>query len=381
MLLASSLLCLVTTGCWDRTEINDYAFWMGTAIDTTDDRKVKVSAQIAIPEKIGSNAKPGGQGKSTIVVSAVGETLLSTCQAIQNQLPRRLFIGHRRSVFFSEALARDGLSDVLDMYTRNPELSIRSGMFVVIGKAPEDILRFESPFNPFSSDMLLRQDKFAKIGDVAMRDFFVDLSSQTTCPVMSAIDIREGDIAKKSFVSINQLAVFDKKAKMVGVLNNEESMVTLWIINRLKLHYLTAYVPEGHGYVTVDETNLKSRIVTKIERGKLVIRVALSGAGVVRENNTDLDLSDTRQLAFVEAAVNRRYERIAADTVRRVQEEYQTDIFGFGERVHQEHPEEWKKLRRQWAKLFQEAELTVHVDSGLERIGVNGPRPKSGSLL
>ncbi|TLS50783.1 Ger(x)C family spore germination protein [Paenibacillus antri] len=380
-LLAALFLCILMTGCWDRTEINDFAFWMGTAIDKTSDDKIKVSAQIAIPKSIGSASKQGGQGESTIVVSAAGKTLLSTCQAIQNQLPRRLFIGHRRSVFLSDSFARAGMSEFLDMYTRNPELSLRTGMFVVLGKPPEEILKFESPFNPFSSDAVLRQDKFAKMGDVALRDFLINFSSQSMCPVLSAIDISQGDIAKKDVVNINKLAVFNKKAEMVGLLTNEESLMTLWIIGRLKVHFLTAYVPEGKGYVTVDETNLKTKISTKIEDGKHLIQISLSGVGTVRENNTTLDLSDSRQLAYVETALNRHYERVVMRTVRRVQDEYRTDIFGFGERLHQEHPEEWKRTRKDWENKFAEAHVSVKIDTNLNRIGVNGPPPKAGSFF
>lgn len=380
-LLASLFLCILMTGCWDRTEINDFAFWMGTAIDKTSDDKIRVSAQIAVPKRIGSASKQSGQGESTVVISAVGKTLLSTCQTIQNQLPRRLFIGHRRSVFVSDAFARAGMSEFLDMYTRNPELSLRTGMFVVLGKPPEEILSFESPFNPFSSDAILRQDKFAKMGDVALRDFLIHFSSQSMCPVLSAIDISQGDIAKKDAVNINKLAVFNKKAEMVGLLTNEESLMTLWIIGRLKVQFLTAYVPEGHGYVTVDETNLKTKITTKVEDGKHSIRIELSGVGTVRENNTKLDLSDPRQLAYVETALNRYYERVVIRTVRRVQEEYRTDIFGFGERLHQEHPEEWRRTRRDWEHQFPEAQVSVKVETNLKRIGVNGPPPRAGSFF
>ncbi|MGG1554271.1 Ger(x)C family spore germination protein [Paenibacillus ferrarius] len=372
---------LLLNGCWDRTEINDYAFWMGTALDKSENKRVKVSAQIALPKEIGVEPKKGGTVRSNLVISAEGNTLLDTCQTIQNRLPRRIFIGHRRAVFISETLAREGLSELMDMYARNSELSLRSGIFVVVGKPPEEILKLESPFNPFSSDAILRQDKFSKIGDVAMRDLFVSYSSEGTCPILSTIDSKLlNKEEKKNVVDINQLAVFNKKMQMVGLLNNDESMITLWIINRLQLYYLTCYVPEGKGYVTIDETNLSSTIKTNMKDGKPTIQISLKGVGTIRENLTEFDLSNSSKLALVESALNRYVKKLAEDTIRRVQENYSTDIFALGEKIHEQHPIEWKSLRQNWEEHFHGLDISVNAQVHLKRIGVYGPRPQQGNI-
>lgn len=372
---------LFLAGCWDRTEINDYAFWMGTVLDKSDNKKFRVSAQIAIPMQIGSGSKEGGSNRGNLIISAEGKTLLDSCQTIQNKLPRRIFIGHRRAVFISERLAREGLSQILDMYTRNAELSPRSGLFIVLGKDPEQVLKVESPFNPFSSDAILRQDKYAKIGDVATRDLIVNYASQGTCPILSVIDLKGLTKEEKNkVVNINQLAVFNKSLQMVGLLSNEESMVTLWIINRLKLNYLTSYIPEGEGYVTVDETNLKSEITAEIKNGKPKITVVLSGVGSVRENNTSLDLSHSEDLFIIEKRLNQYVEKLTKDTVRKVQDKFSTDIYGFGETFHQEHAKDWRTLSQDWEKQFHELDVTISVQTRLKRIGVYGPSPQQGGL-
>ncbi|MFD2611637.1 Ger(x)C family spore germination protein [Paenibacillus gansuensis] len=372
--MCSSLLLL--PGCWDRTEINNYAFWMGTLLDKGEKKKFRVSAQIAIPKQIASQSKEGGSNRSNIVISAEGNTLLDTCLSIQNKLPRRLFIGHRRSVFISERLAKEGLSQIIDMYTRNAELSLRTGLFVVLGSDPERVLKIESPFNPFSADAIVMQDKYAKIGDVASRDLVVNYSSQGTSPVMSAISLSGMSKEEQNkVVNIDRLAVFNKKLQMVGLLNNEESMVSLWIINRLKIHFLTSYIPEGKGYVTVYETNLKSKITSEMKNGKPIITVHLKGVGSVRENNTDLDLSRSHDLKMVENRMNQYVESVTKDCVRKIQEQFRTDIYGFGETLHREYPQEWKKLKQNWEDHFHKLDVTVKVQTRLKRIGVYGPRP------
>lgn len=374
MIIAISFLML--TGCWDRTEINEYAYWMGTALDLTDKKEFRVSAQIAIPQEIGTVPKQGSAGRGTLLLTAEGRTLLDTCQTIQNKLPRRLFTGHRRAVFISEKLARNGLQDILDMYTRNPNLSVRTGLFVVKGAAPEEALKVKSPFNPFSSDAIVRQDKYAKIGDIAARDLIVSYSSESGCPVLSAISM--DNLTKEernNVVDINQLALFNKQLQLVGYLEGDNAMVTLWMINRLKQYFMTAYIPSGNGYATIDATNLKSRIRTVQNNGKLGIKITLAGNATVRESNTSLDLGETADLSTLQNELNNRYEQLAKDTVALVQKKYRTDVFGFGETIHRNHPQEWRNLRGDWEKGFTELEVTVECIIKVKRIGEQDSRP------
>lgn len=50
-------IVLLTSGCWDRREINDLAFISGTAFDLTKDGEYLLSLQIAVP-----TSSQGGQG-------------------------------------------------------------------------------------------------------------------------------------------------------------------------------------------------------------------------------------------------------------------------------------------------------------------------------
>lgn len=380
--IALGLSLFMLTGCWDRTEINENAFWMGTALDLLENKKLRVSAQIAIPQEIGTIPKQGSAGRGSLIISAEGRTLLDTCQEIQNKLPRQLFIGHRRAVFISERLARDGLHSILDMYTRNPDLSVRTGLFVVSGADPEEALKIKSPFNPFSSDAIVRQDKYAKIGDIAARDLIVSHTSESGCPLLSAI--RMDNLTKeekKHVVDINQLALFNKRLQLVGFLDGEKAMVTLWMLNRLKQYYMTAFIAAGNGYVTADGTNLKAHVDPVNTNGKMKIHVTLEGIATVRENNTSLDLTNAENLSALQNAMNEHFGKLAKDTVLLVQKKYRADVFGFGEKIHRSEPQVWKGLREDWEKSFTGLDVTLECRIKVKRIGEQGSRPSSGKLF
>jgi spore germination protein KC len=50
-------------------------------------------------------------------------------------------------------------------------------------------------------------------------------------------------------------------------------------------------------------------------------------------------------------------------------QELNTDIFGFGEVIHQKYPKEWKELEKRWDEVFPEIEVKVIVKSKLNLTG------------
>ncbi|MZQ83178.1 Ger(x)C family spore germination protein [Paenibacillus sp. 5J-6] len=378
--ISSVLVCLllscVLTGCWDRTEINHYAFWMGTFLEKDMDNKVKVSAQIAIPSRIGFSGKQGsGKDRGNIVVSSTGRTLMDTCQTIQDKLPRRLFIGHRRALFIGGELAKEGIEDSLDMYTRNMDTSLRTSAFVVVGKDPEMILKVNSPFDPFSSNAAVDQEKYSKNGDKVLRDFIVAEESETQCPILSVIDTDTIDKeAAEQLFEIKKLAVFNKKEKLVGFLTEKESLITLRLLDRLKQRILTEYISEGKGYITLTETNLSVKMNTSVDQDQVSVHIRLASIGSVEENWTNLDLMSPTSLQMVQDVMQKQLEQAVIESIQKIQKVYKTDVFGFGEAVHRQHPYQWKKIKKDWAQLFPEAKVTVEVVLKIERVGAQGKR-------
>ncbi|MCM3628408.1 Ger(x)C family spore germination protein [Paenibacillus glycanilyticus] len=369
------LSVLLLTGCWDRTEINHYAFWMGTFMDRAKDNEIRVSAQIAVPSQIGFSEGSSGSGEDqgSIVVSATAPTLLASCQLIQDKLPRRLFIGHRRAVFIGQSLAESGIRDLMDMYTRNLETSFRTSVFIVIGEKPERVLEMKSPFEPLSSSAAVDIEKYSKNGDKSFRDFIVAMKNETTCPVLSVINTADIENKKAGQVfEINRLAIFNKKTQLAGILDPEDSLMALRVMARLNQHIVTQYISKGDGYVTLFESNQRTRIQTKIEGGQVSVHIKLTGTGTLRENRTKFDLLDSKALAVVQKELNEGLSKEVLKSINKVQSTYGTDIFGFGDAIHQQHPGEWQKLKGNWEQTFPHVKVFVDVNLHIVRIGAQG---------
>ncbi|KRF42221.1 Ger(x)C family spore germination protein [Paenibacillus sp. Soil787] len=362
------LLIVILSGCWDRNEINDYAFWIGSALDLTKDGEIQTSAQIAIPSQfIKQKGGGGASGRSNIVVSATGKSLVDLINNLQEKLPRRIFIGHRRAIFFGEKLARRGIKNIVDQFSRNSDTRLRTDIFVVQDAEGKDALEINSPFSHFSAIAAVDQDRFCRIGDVALRDFFLDATSQGIRPIMPVIKLSPQKQDMGKIFLIASLAIFNKDLKMAGFLEREETMQSLWVKGILKDEYLTHSIDNGRYSLYV--SNLKSTIITHINQDKITAEVQLSGKGRILESQSNADLSKPEILMDINRKLNKKEKVKIEKTIKIVQEKYGQDIFGFGEALHRQHPYQWKSLKDNWDQIFPNMPVTVHLDIRIMRVG------------
>jgi spore germination protein KC len=59
-----------------------------------------------------------------------------------------------------------------------------------------------------------------------------------------------------------------------------------------------------------------------------------------------------------------------SETIKVVQEKYESDIFGFGEVLVRQHYEEFKKRKKEWNQYFSDAIVNVEATVHLRRSGV-----------
>ena len=49
-------------------------------------------------------------------------------------------------------------------------------------------------------------------------------------------------------------------------------------------------------------------------------------------------------------------------TIRMVQKQYGSDIFGFGSKIHEDLPDDWKRLKPEGDKTFKTAKVEVDAE-------------------
>ncbi|OAS15743.1 Ger(x)C family spore germination protein [Paenibacillus oryzisoli] len=366
---------LVTSGCWDRTEINDLAFIMGTAFDITDDGEYLLSHQIAIPSSAQGGPGSGGSGNEKFfVISAVGKSINEAFYRLQKKSSRRLFTAHRVVIFIGEKLSKSGIADILDIYTHDSKQRLKTYMMVVKGGEGRDIFKVKYPFEQVPSEAIKEMEALNSELAITLRDFFLASSGEGISPVLGVISpegvtegLKEGHIFK-----LAGSAIF-KEFKLAGFLNESETNGLLWVTDRMKYGSLNASLPDCRGTVGMILAKANRRITPEISGEKVTFKIELQGEGNIWENTTSLDIRKPDNIKLVQKALETSVEKQVKDTLVKVQSQYKVDSVGFGREIYRNKPKQWKALKTHWNDTFPEVDVSVKVSINILGSGMAGP--------
>ncbi|WP_281942830.1 Ger(x)C family spore germination protein [Paenibacillus tyrfis] len=369
------VLALVCAGCNDRTEINDIALVMASSVDVRGDRYVG-TIQVAVPSRQLGNVS---QDRETYFIeTGIGKNVQEIMEQIQGKLSRRLFISHRRVLFIGEKLARKGIKDIIDHYSRNPKTRFRTFVLVIKEQEGKDALKINYPLEFIPTEAVREMENLIGHTSVTMRDFLNSASGEGIEPVMGAIElipspqIASAKSKSKYTFNLNQTAVF-KDMKLVGYLNDYDSKLMLWVTGKMKRGIFTLQLPKHKGNVGVIVHRTSRVIVPKVEGDKVKFDIHLKGEGKLVENNTELDFTNPKYFYLVEDTLTRVVRKDTEKMIAEVQKKYSADIFGFGDQFYKKNNKKWQKLKTKWDKIFAEAVVSVDVDFALTQSGMSGP--------
>ncbi|SDN50856.1 spore germination protein KC [Paenibacillus sp. yr247] len=354
------LMVSTTTGCWNLKEPDQLAFALGGGLDLTKDDQLDISAQIAIPSRLGGGQEAGGGtgNKSFRIISATGKNVNDIVSNLQKQLSRNFFVGHRQIILIGQRMAEHGIGSLLDWFVRHPQSELRSRIFVVKDGQAKDLLSVEPFIEPFTSTELVRQQTALGLKRHYFRDFLSDTLSQGLQPMLPVVSLTD-----TKQVVYSGTAVFNKDdgLKLVGFLNSEDSFYANWIANRQTNLAITSFVKRGNGSISLTLLSLGRRILVKMIDNQIKIDVLLTGEGTIVENTTNLDPTIRNDLQIIEDELSETTRRSIQQLIKKVQKQYKTDIFGFGVHVHQQYPDHWKTLKQDWDVTFPELNVSVKV--------------------
>ncbi|MCM3628314.1 Ger(x)C family spore germination protein [Paenibacillus glycanilyticus] len=368
------LSILLTSGCWDRTEINDLAFITGTAFDLTEKGEYLLSLQFAVP----TSSDGGGTGEPQqkfFVLSATGKNANEAFEKIQKKNSRKLFTAHRSVILIGESLGRHGINDVLDVFSHDPRQRLKTYIMVVKGGEAQEVLQTRYPFDQVPMEAVKEMEiQRAEIA-TSLRDFFLAASSPGVYPMMGVIEaVSEGSNPsnKTNMFKLSGAAVF-KDLKLVGLLDGFEADGLNWANSHMKDGRINAELPEGIGNVGMVVVRASRMIKSDLRGDRIHFKIILHGKGTLIENNTDLDVSVPKNLTLVQHALEKSAEKQIHNAILKLQKQFKADAIGLGRELYRNKPTEWKAVQKEWDQKFAEAEVTVDVKLTIGGAGMAGP--------
>lgn len=384
-LLILAVIIISLTGCWNYRELEDLAIVGGIGIDYDGD-KFKLSVNVINAKKAatGPNAGSGSDETPTTVYEVTGHTIREALNRVVLESPQKLYIGHMNLLVISDAVAKKGIYDIADFFTRDVESRKVFPMIVVKNAKASDVLKIIEPIETqIASNIESGSEATASINSIISNRQFDEilmcLYQNGRHPTITAIEVlgldKKGQsndnlstTEPKTFVKIIGSASF-KKDKLVGYLDEKESLGYTMIRNKVKSMTVSFKCDDKGNYGNVVIDGLSNSMKVDIVKNKPVASINLTGSGALVEYNCDTNLKDEKNIDKVKKLVDQEIKKIIEASITKTQKELKSDVFGFGERVFKDHYPYWKKNGKKWDDIFSNMDYKIKSNIKIERIG------------
>jgi spore germination protein KC len=363
LLLIASLPIL--PGCWDRMELNEIALIRAIGVDRTEDGQIEVTILQAIPVRAGSEAGGGGEGKKQqMILTARGITIPEAKSKLQQKMGRRIFSGHQEVIVIGKRMAKTGIQEGLDYFSRHP--GFRKDAFVFMTEdSLKEIFETVAPGETTATGTLYKMVKLERTVDLTLMRLLQEVSGDaeaSSIPVVMKVN--------DTTLSLDGAAVF-RGDKMVEHLDRLAEEGLLWIRNEFTSRIVNTRLPGERGYVSMEVKRSETELIPKIEGKKPRILLKVTSEGDVRYNGTRLSLYHPSNVDRIARAMERTIRDRIRRTVEKVQKKARADVLGFAGAFHREYPKEWTKLKERWnEQVFPHLDVDIQVRVHIRLPGV-----------
>jgi spore germination protein KC len=376
------LAAILLAGCWDQRELGEITVVTGMAVDKGENDKYILTVEGINATELNNRTASGFA--PSIVYSAEGNSLAELTYRVNEGMSRHLIYSHMRTLIIGEELAKEGIIDFIDFLERNREIRDDFNILIARGVKGSDVLKVTYQFQKSTSLKLHTQlDTMMKDwgGDpgVRMNDVITAWTAPGRQPVMAAVRIK-GDpeagssvenmmkVTPEALVVLDSLAIF-KGDKLEGFLTLKDSRNYLWIQNKIVKTSITVECSENQ-YMGLRVYDTRTKIKGKFENGKAKINVKIRAEAYIDGTHCNDQFDKAKTYEETGQIAEKQVNEMVEETIKKVQQEYGTDIFGFGEVVLRQDYQNFKKVQKNWDEKFAEADIDVDTTLIIRRTGI-----------
>ncbi|WP_313639940.1 Ger(x)C family spore germination protein [Paenibacillus sp.] len=391
MWIVLSVLCILLSGCWSSSPIEELNMGIGVALDSADETgdeevakleggnhtksaKIISTYQFTIPQGSGGAIMKSSASSSSFKnYYNMSETSDSIFEAIRqlSLRTRRTPIGHHLKVIvISEKLARSkNLTELIDFFTRDNNIRPSVMLFVSKGKA-KDVLENALPG---------QTPAFVLEGIYNNRDRNMGIWEPVS--LAKVVGPLQG---KRSFLLQNVIP-FDKETnlagagvikgttgKLVGFLDESELEGMAWLTGKGLGGVLKTYDPDNNNLITYEVKSVHSKIKANVNNGQISFDVKIKSTGRYAEvfGKKSKKLHDGI-VKKDKAVLQKRVIEMVQTTVKKMQKDLHTEAAGFGTSLRIQHPAVWRSVKDNWDETFSQIPITYEVNLSIEEYGAS----------
>ncbi|ENQ3106913.1 Ger(x)C family spore germination protein [Bacillus cereus] len=389
LVLPAVLLLFSLTGCWSSHEIEELGFEVGLAFDKGKESAaekaleekaegyskkniITTTYQFVKPQSSSGGGKGGTSGQKAYTnVSETGDSLHQMIREVSLRRDRPVIFHHTKVMVISANLARTySLKKLLDLYLRDNE--IRPSCLVLISKER-------------ASKTLEMKEK----GEIpALRLYGIADNQYRTSRILPSVPLAklpgkmqsgssfllQNVISSDGEVKFSGAAIIKGKTKKLhGFLNEQELEGLTWISGKGKGGLVKGRDKETGQIIMYEVISMKSTITPHVKGNKISFDVNIKSEGQISENWVASGTSlKNKFLTRAEKAAEQEVNRLVDHTLKKIQEEYQVDVAGFGNILRIKYPKVWEKVKKDWDKTFSKAPIKYTVKIHIKGYGAKG---------
>jgi spore germination protein KC len=357
------------SGCWDSRELNELGLVMAVGVDKKKGGDLyTVTVQVAKPSSAaGQGGKSGGGDQPVWVGSAQGKTIFEAIRNIAKFSSRRIMWAHNNIIIIGESLAEEDITPVVDFFTMNPELRMKTWVAIAHGEAKPYVEAKTGVENipAISMAELFRYHELpAESVSTDMVTLFRDFKSESKQPLVSALN-KQGEDEKagdESQIELEGAAVF-KGSKLIGWTSPEETRGIAWLRNEMnKAVIVLTDVGQKKQKISVELDDTKVKINAEIGEELPIINIEVKARGDIAEIDAAADITIEQLKSMVKKEAEKEIKREINLGLEKVQKEFKSDVLGFGRVVHVADKKEWyKRIDNKWEEMYPQLSVNVNV--------------------
>lgn len=374
------IICLLVmtttllTGCWDIRELNQTGFVTALGIDIGQKDKLRVSVQVINPNS-GVGGLSGGSGNATPTLnySAEGSNVFEASRKISKMISRQLHYGHAVLLAISDDLARErGITEVLDGIERDNELRTSASIILTKGISAEQFLMTGAWLDRIGAMKVKRllHNTEKLLGENSDGRLYQVIRTLTSSGREAWINgFRVVNAQGRSLSEADGIGVL-KHGKLVGWIEHDTSRGVLWVLGKVKSTLINLSVDGEKDNIGIETYRTQAVVKAKNKNGKPVIHILIKAQANVGEVESNIDLLDPMVILKLEKLTRAALKEEIESSIKKLQE-MKSDIYGFGNVIHQDQPKLWKKVAADWTeRTFPTLETVVTVDAHIHRLGL-----------
>ncbi len=362
--LAIILIASASGGCWSYRSLSDISIISSMAIDINSAGGYDVTFEIA-----DMSGQVKQQGVKSYLIESQGATIHDAVMSAQKRNMNDLYFGHMQAVIISEDAARSrNISGLIDWFIRDLEIRETLSFVISAGKARDliSIKPIGTPLLGVEIMKILENDRrFAlAVPFVELYNLYDTINSEGISPVLPVYRIAENE--GKQVVEAYGAAVF-RGQRMVGTLSPEETKFGLFIRGKVKgglLTFPSSGAADDTSVIVLKNDTAKS---FSYADGKLRVNIKITVTGALTEDPGATGENSEERTNRLEKSAAEYLARRIGGVIKKVQTEYGSDIFGFGDVIHKQDPALWKQLKENWDETF--ASIGADIQCSVKLIG------------